>query len=210
MARLNLEEQEQISKLAYFWRDYGKYIIGIIIVVIVAYSSNEVYQWKTKEKAAQAAEIYSKLEKAALKNDAVITYNLASQMQAEYPKIEYTTFANMMSAKVAFAHKDLDKASIYLNLVIKSSKDKYLVDIARLRLADVYIDQKKTKEAMDRMQEKTVSELMPLYHEKMGDLYFIMNEKIKAHNSYKIAMGLATGSPDLAQAIQMKLDALGN
>ncbi len=209
MAHLNLDEQEQISRLKYFWRDYGKYIIGILIVAIITYSSSELLTWKNQTQSAQAAIIYEQFT-VDLTNNIPNAYKEAEKLQKNFPKNEYTAFATLLVAKTAFTNKELDKASSYLLWVISHSKDNSLVNIAKLRLADVYIDQKKSDEALKIMMEKTTPGFQPLFYEKRGDLYLAIDNKMKARDAYKAALDAASSNQELAQEIQMKLDILGS
>ena len=45
MAHLDLHEQEQLSNLKHLWRLYGKYVIAILAVVIVAYLTSMFWNW---------------------------------------------------------------------------------------------------------------------------------------------------------------------
>lgn len=210
MAHLNLDEQEQISKLKYFWRDYGKYIIGILIVAIITYSSSELLSWKSEKQSAEAAIVYEQFTTDYSNNNIANIYKEAEQLQKDFPKNEYTSFAVLTAAKVAFVNKDLVKASQYLYWVISHTKDNSLANIAKLRLADVYIDQKKSDEALKLMMEKTTAAFQPLFYEKRGDLYLAIDNKFKARDAYKAALDAASSNQELAQEIQMKLDILGN
>ncbi|MFN8769947.1 MAG: YfgM family protein [Neisseriaceae bacterium] len=210
MVRLNLDEQEQISKLKYFWRDYGKYVIGFLLVVIIAYSSSELLTYRYKVNAQKAAVIYSTFTDAVSANDIKNVYLTIDQLQREYPKTEYTTFATMWAAKIAFNNHDLIKSSDYLKWLISNTRDKSMVEIAKLRLADIYIDQKNTKDALSLMMDKTTPEFQALFYAKRGDIYLVLNNKLKAIDAYKAALDSSSGNQELAQALQMKLDVLGN
>ena len=210
MAHLNLDEQEQISKLKYFWRDYGKYLIGFLFVIIVVYASSELWTYKSETNAKEAAIVYAKFTDAMTNKDTKKVYAINEQLEKDYPKTEYTAFASLTAAKVAFSNADLTRSATYLKWLISNAKDKSLIAIAKIRLADVYIDQKNTKDALALMMEKVEPEFQALFYEKRGDLYLATNDKLKAVDSYKAALDSATGNQDLAQAIQMKLDILGS
>lgn len=210
MAHFNLDEQEQISKLKYFWRDYGKYIIGFLIIVIVAFVSSEIWSYKAKSDSKEAALIYAQLTDAISSNDNNKVYSITDKMETSFPKTEYTVFASLWAAKLAVDTKNTDKAISYINWVIKNAKDKSLVSVAKLRLADIYIDQKKIKEAVDITMEKVDTDFQALFYAKRGDLYLVTNDKAKAIDAYKAALQVAGGDQELVQAVQMKLDVLGN
>jgi predicted negative regulator of RcsB-dependent stress response len=210
MANLNLEEQEQITKLQYFWKDYGKYIISLLLVAIVVYASSALWAYKSQNDAAAAALIYAKFTTAVENNDSNGVYLSANQLQREYPKTEYTSFASLLAAKVAFTAHNFAQASEYLNWLIKHAKDKSLVSIAKLRLVDVYLDQSQIKPALAITVEKVSPDFQGLFYAKRGDVYVVAKDKLKAVDAYKAALSSAEGYQDLRDAIQMKLDVLGN
>jgi len=210
MAHFNLEEQEQINKIKYFWKDYGKYILGLIIIVVVVYASSALWAYKSENDAAQAAVIYAKFTTVANNNDSKNMYLLADELQQKYAKTEYASFASMWAAKVAFKARDLTLASNYLNWVTLRSRDKSLVMVAKLRLADVYLEQNKTDQALAITLEKVAPEFQGLFYAKRGDIYVVAKQKAKAIDAYKAALSVSEGSQDLQNLVQMKLDVLGN
>ena len=214
MAHLNLEEQEQIAKIKYFLRDYGKYIIGLIVVMAVMYGISEIRSYKNEKNTTEAAIIYAKL---SLNNttanptvDKNIIYNATDELESKYSTTQYATFASLFAAKIAFDDTNFTKAMNYLQWVILHAKDKSLVAIAKLRLADVYIDTNKLQDAIKITMDKVDDSFKPLFYQKRGDVYLVMNNKQKAIESYKSALELSRDNQDLAQLIQIKLDILNN
>ncbi|MBY0379548.1 MAG: tetratricopeptide repeat protein [Burkholderiales bacterium] len=210
MAHLNLDEQEQISKLKYFWRDYGKYLIGFLLVIIVAYASSELWTYKSEINAKEAAIVYAKFTDALNNKDIKSVYANNEKLEKDYPTIEYSAFASLIAAKVAFTNGELVRSATYLKWLISNTKDKGLIAIAKIRLADVYIDQKNTKAALALMMGKAEPQFKVLFYEKMGDLYVVTNDNTKAIDAYKLALEFSPGNDDLAQVIKMKLDTLGH
>ncbi|HLX52646.1 MAG TPA: tetratricopeptide repeat protein, partial [Aquella sp.] len=143
MAHFNLQEQEQLTRLAYFWRDWGKYLMAIIAIAIIAYTSNVIWVANATGNATKAAVIYNQLNTAVKAKDMTTVYKLADSLKDQYPRVEYTAMASIIAAKVAYDAKDMAKAAKYLSWTIKKTKDKGMAAIAMLRLADIYIDQQK-------------------------------------------------------------------
>ncbi len=147
---------------------------------------------------------------AADNNKVKDSYLLADDLEKSYPREEYSAFASMMAAKIAFKNNDLDKASAYLNWVLANASDESLLDVVKIRLADVYIDQKKFTEALALMMQKPLAEFQPLYYEKRGDLYLVRGDKLRARDAYKAALQSGSDNPDFSEQVQMKLDILGS
>ncbi len=209
MAHFDLHEQEQLTKIKYFWRDWGKYIVGIVVIAMLAYISNVLWVANASSNATKAAVIYNQINDAAKAKDKNTVYTLTDDLKNKYSRVEYTTMASIIAAKVAIDAKDMDKATAYLEWVIKKSKDKGMVAIAMLRLADVYIDQKKFDLAHTTLMKDHDASFDSLFYAKRGDLYVAQGDLTKARDAYKAAIDKAGQDQNMAGSIQMKLDVLG-
>lgn len=210
MAHLDLHEQEQINTLKYFWRDWGKYIISVLAIAIIAYVSSVVWTSHAQNNANKAALVFDKLTAAVQAKDSITVYKLTDGLIAEYPKVEYTSMAAITAAKVAYDAKNLDKSSEYLNWVVNNSKDKGLVSIAILRVANVYIDQNQFDKALQSLMQNHEPSFDVLFYSKRGDLYVAKGDFTKARDAYKEAIVKAGQDQSTISSIQMKLDVLGN
>jgi predicted negative regulator of RcsB-dependent stress response len=210
MAKFDLHEQEQISNLKYFWQRGGKYIASLVVVGLIAYAIDGWWVWHNTNRAANAATIYATFTDAYTADNKDKVLNITKDLQQNYPKTEYATMASLLSAKTAWANKDLSSAAKLLNWVIDNSADNGMVSTARLRLADIYIDEKKFDKAIRLMFEKHDPVFDPLYYTKRGDLYVAQGDLNKARDAYKEALQKAGQDPNMSQGIQMRLDILGN
>ncbi len=223
MVKLDLHEQEQLSKLTYFWRDYGRYIVGFLIVIIVAYVSNEIWETSIENQAKRASELYTNFTMAEKNLNTVELYKIAKELEQSTPKSQYATLASITAAKYAFSQKKYASAIDFLNWVINTSKDKGMVSIAVLRLADVYIDQKKFSEALKLLVDvssnksgagtseiNASSDFAPLFYEKRGDLYLAKGDFNKARDAYQEVLKRASGDESIKRSVQLKLDLLGS
>ena len=209
MAHFDLHEQEQLSKLGYFWRDWGKYVIGLLVIVIITYLSSVGWNYKSSKDASAAALLYANFIKDAGGN-VQSAYEIADKMEQNYPRAEYTAMASIWAAKLAYSNKDMKRAKTYLNWTIKEAKDQGLVAIAMLRLADVYIDQKEFDAAVSLLMQKHDASFDPLFYTKRGDLYVAKGNYAKARDAYKEALNKAGNDQNMVGSIQLKLDVLGN
>lgn len=209
MAHFDLQEQEQLNQLKYFWRDWGKYIIGILILVLVSYISSVIVNMNFEKKANQAAVVYASLSDALSVSDNNAVYKITNQMEKDYPKIEYTSMASMLAAKQAFESKDYMLAINYLTWTITNSKDSGLLSMAKLRLSDVYMDQKKFDKALDILTTNNNDAFSVLFYIKRGDLYVAKGESDRARDAYKEALQKAGQDSNITSGVQLKLDALG-
>lgn len=209
MAHLDLHEQEQLTKLKYFWRDWGKYIIGIIVIALVVYISNVIWVSRATANAKKAALIYNQLQTAEQGKDNALVYKLADDLEKDYPRVEYSVMASIIAAKTANKAKDYVKAITYLNWTVKNSKDKGMAALAMLSLADVYIDEQKFDLALNTLMQDHDKSFDALFYAKRGDLYVAKGDLTKARDAYKEAIDKAGQDQSMVGSIQMKLDVLG-
>jgi predicted negative regulator of RcsB-dependent stress response len=209
MAHLDLHEQEQVDKLKYFWRDWGKYIGGVIVLLIIGYISSTAYSWHQQSQAKNAATIYSDFTKAVTSGDMQKSFTIADNLTQNLPGTEYAAMADISAAKLAFDKKDYALAEKYLIWTKDNAKDKSLQSIAALRLASVYIDEQKFDKARETLKTKHDIAFDGLFYEGRGDLYVAMGDLTKARDAYKEGLQKAANDPTTGQAIQMKLDIIG-
>lgn len=208
--KLNLEEQESIAKLKYFFRDYGKYIALALSVLIIVYVLNSVWNWKQQKDSMLAAADYQNVVVAVATNNASLTNTLTERMMQKYPKNEYTAMALMLASKSAKTTNKNNLAEKYLNFIIDKSKDDGLVNVARLRLADVYIDEHKLSLVLPLLLQKHDKNFDALYYSKRGDLHLAQGKLDEARLAYKTALTMAGDNQEVASLINMRLEVLGN
>ena len=209
MAHFDLNEQERIDSVKYFWRDWGKYIPAALLLVIVAYISNSVYDSYQQAQAQKAAVVYAEFSVALKSQDKAQALKLATTMQRTLPGVEYTAMASLEAAKLAFEQKNYPQALTFLKSVTANSKDKALQSVATLRMASVYIDMQQIDKAREMLKTKHDLAFDGLFYEGRGDMYLALNDLNKSRDAYKEGLQKAANDPSTQQAIQMKLDVIG-
>jgi predicted negative regulator of RcsB-dependent stress response len=209
MAHFDLHEQEQISKIKYFWRDWGKYITSVVVVAIIAYVSSVVWNWHNESQAQRAAVIYAKFMEGVNGNNSGLALQNALLLEKNYPATEYSSLASIWAAKLV-APKDTNTAIKLLNWTINHASDKGLVNLARLDLATLFIDQKRFTEAQQLLMQKHDPVFDGQYYETLGDLYVAQGNLVMARDAYKAALQKSPQDSPVGQSIQFKLDVLGS
>lgn len=210
MAHFDLHEQEQLSNLKYFWQKGGKYIVGLVVVAIVAYMVNVGWNMYKNNQSSAAAEIYTQFtEVAAGSRDLDKMLKFTQELQSKYAVTEYSSMASMQSAEAAWKEHKLDIAANLLNWLIDNSKDQGLVNVARVRIADILIDEQKFDKALKQLQQPHDSAFDVIYYMKRGDLYVAKGDLNRARDAYKEALQKAGQDSNVAQEVQLRLDVLG-
>ncbi len=210
MSTYDLEEQEQLAELKAFWKQYGNVIVlaaSLALAVVAAYWGWNRYQ---AAQTVQAGAIYAELQKAAVANDAKKVRDLAGALIENHPRALYTALGALISARVHFGAGDLKTARAQLQWVVENVRDRELQAIARLRLANVLIDEQAYDEALQALAAKPEPAFEGLFEALRGDVLVAQGKRAEARAAYRAALSKA--APDDAAArelIQLKLDALG-
>jgi predicted negative regulator of RcsB-dependent stress response len=210
MSAYDLEEQEQLAELKAFWKQHGNLIVlavSLALAVVAAYWGWGRYQ---ASQAAQAGAAYAELQKAAAANDAKKVRDLAGALIESHPRTLYAALGALISARVHFSAGDLRTARAQLQWVVDNVGDRELQAVARLRLANVLIDEHAYDDALKVLAAKPEPPFEAMFEALRGDVLVAQGKRAEARAAYQAA--LAKAAPDDAAArelIQLKLDALG-
>ncbi|MCG6874039.1 MAG: tetratricopeptide repeat protein [Betaproteobacteria bacterium] len=210
MSTYDLEEQEQIAALKAWWKEYGNLVIAVVVGVALAVSG--VLGWRSYQasQAGQASTIYSELRKAAGTRDVKKVRDLAGAILEQFPGSAYAPLAAFVSAKAHFESGDLKTARAQLEWVIEQARDPEYQSIARLRLANILIDDKDYGAALKVLEAKPEPSFEARFAETRGDIYAEQGKRSDARAAYKTALE-KTRLRDAAtrELLQLKLDMLG-
>lgn len=206
---LDLEEQEQLDQLKYFWKQYGNLINGILITVLLAVAGWNLYHYWQRSQAAQAAALYDEVERVARSGDTGRLERVLGDMQSKFASTTYAQHAGLLSAKVYFDAGKVDAAKAALSWVADKSSDKGLQGIARLRLAGILLDAKAYDEALKQLSESFAPELTALVSDRRGDVLLAQGKKAEAGVEYLKAFNALEETSEYRRLIDVKLAALG-
>ena len=210
MAAYDLEEQEQLAAFKAWWKDHGGAIILGATLVCAAIGAWNGWTWYQRSQAAQAAVLYDTLQKAARANDLKATRDAAGAILESYPRTTYAPLAALTSAKVHFQAGDLKTARAQLGWVVDHARNAQLRDIARLRLANVLIDDGAPEEALKVLDAKPDPAFEALFAAARGDVLVLEKKPAEARTAYRSALDKASDKDGtLRESLRLKLDALG-
>jgi predicted negative regulator of RcsB-dependent stress response len=209
MSAYDLEEQEQLAELKAFWKQYGNLIVlavSIALAVVAAYLGWNRYQ---ASQTAQAGAMYAELQKAAATNDAKKVRDLAGTLIENHPRTLYAALGALISARVHFSAGDLKTARAQLQWVVDNVRDRELQPIARLRLANVLIDEQAYDEALKVLAAKPEPPFEAAFEALRGDVLAAQGKRAEARAAYQAALSKAAPDAAARELIQLKLDGLG-
>jgi predicted negative regulator of RcsB-dependent stress response len=209
MSTYDLEEQEQLAELKAFWKQYGNLVLlgaSLVLAIAAAYWG---WSWYQASQAVQANGLYAELQKAAAANDAKKVRDLAGTLIEGHPRTIYAALGALTSARVHFGAGDLKTARAQLQWVVDNARDRELQAVARLRLANVLLDEHAYDDALQVLAAKPEPSFEALFEDVRGDVLVAQGKRAEGRAAYQAA--LAKVGPDAVsrELIQLKLDALG-
>ncbi|QKS29506.1 MAG: tetratricopeptide repeat protein [Candidatus Accumulibacter similis] len=224
MATYDLEEQEQIAELKAWWKQYGSLVTGIITAAALAALAWQGWNWYERQQSAQAAVVFSSLQKAIASNDAQRIKAASGELADKYGGTAYASLAALKTARVLVDAGDVKTARVQLAWVVDHGKDG-LRDVARLRLAALMLDEKAYDEALKLLEGAPAAGFAARFADARGDVLAAQGKAGEARAAYQAALAaldavdgggkgrnsLQDGQANAAyrESLQLKLDALG-
>lgn len=205
----DIEEQEKLDAIKDWWDRNGTKVIIFAVVFAVGVLGWRGYQWYEQHQATKAMGYFEALEAAASQNndESKARVLAASEvLRKDHAKSGYTSRAVLIAADALLEQGDLDGAKTQLEWLAAQSSEKAMVDIARLRLSGILLEQKDYGAALKQIQQASPA-FMGLYADRRGDIYYAQGELEQARSQWQEALSLLKGS-GYTQIVQLKLDAL--
>ena len=204
----DLEEQDQLEDLKAWWKQWGNTIAGIVIAASVGVIGVQGWRWWTQQQAAQAAAIYDAVNAAVRANDAGKAKDAMSQLTDKYAGTGYAPRAALLLAAQLFENGDAAGAKAQLAWVIDKSSEDELKQIARLRLAEILLDEKQYDEALRILDAKFDPPFGGVYADARGDVLAAAGRTEEARNEYQTALAQLDPQSNYRNFVQLKLDAI--
>ena len=205
---LDLESQEQLAQLQYFWKRYGNLISATIIAASLAFLGWQFYQKNARNRAAQAAVLYEQLYVAAKTQDLPKVERTLSDLQHQYGSTAYAEQGVLLAA-AALADSKADAAQAALKWEIDHGGQESYRALARLRLASLLAQGKKYDEALAQLNTTLPKAYQALAADRRGDIYMAQNKADLAKAEYRKAYDGMDSEVAYRKLVGMKLDALG-
>ena len=210
MSTYDLEEQEQLAELKTFWKQYGNLILLAASLALAVFAGYRIWQWYQSSQTVQASAVYGELHQAAAANDTKKVRDLAGALIEQHPRSIYAVLGAFVSAKVQFTAGDLKTARAQLAWAVENARDPGLQALARMRLANVLIDEKAYDDALRVLAAKPEPTFEALFDELRGDVLAAQGKRAEAKTAYAAALArLKPGDDAARELVQLKLDGLG-
>ncbi len=201
MAHYDLEEQEQIANLKTWWSIYGNLVTGIICIVGVAILAWQGWNYYQNKTATEANAIFNNMflafekslqetsgaSKNSTANAAVV--RIAGELEDKFANTGYATMAALIATKTSVEKNDLKTAKSQLDWLIKNSVDQTLIPIAKLRLANILLDEKKYDDALKILANPSDDDknFLVSFYDLQGDIYLQKQDIKNARKFWELA-----------------------
>ena len=208
---LDLEEQEQVAELKAWWNQWGSLITAAIVAVCVAFAAWQGWRWYDRGQAAQAGALFDTLARASQTGDAKALRDAGGALLENYPRTMYASMGALTAARFYFDRNDLKSAKAQLQWVVEHGRTEDMKDLARLRLANVLLDEKAYDEALKLLDEKHAAAYDAEYAAAKGDVLMAKNQAAEAKAAYRVALDKtgSAGNSAFRESVRMRLEALG-
>ncbi len=206
---LDLDEQEQIANLKYFWQKYGLWISSVLVVLSLTYVGWTSWKWWQNSQSQKAAVLFDGLSTAAAAGDIAKTDRIFADMKDKFGATAYTAQAALLDARINYDKGNIEPAKMALQWLTTSSVDPAYQDLARLRLSGILIEEKKYTEAIQFISTGISQSFLGLAADRMGDAYMLQNKLDEAKAQYQKAYAALGENNDYRKMVEVKLARLG-
>ena len=204
----NLSEKEQLEQIREWWREYGGYLVGGVVLGVAILYGMRQYDAYQQNQSEAAAVLYQELT-LAIEDDADSdALRLLEQLRNEFPSSPYTDQAGLVIVVMHLANQSTRGAMDALRYTLDNTSDEHLALIARLRLARLLVSSGRHDETLALLGGVDPGSFSARFSEIRGDIYYAQGDSEGARAAYSQALNGEQSALLDRGLIQMKLDDL--
>lgn len=199
-------DDEKVEQLKKWWKKYGNLLSTAIVIVLAGLVGWQYWQRHETKISAQASIEYENLL-ASEQTQPTATANLAEELKKNFSSTPYADLAAFMLAKKAIDVQDYATAIRQLQWVVAHARSKNLAELARIRLARIFLAQDHAQAALDILN--TNLQVYPgLGALLKGSAYQALGKLNQARIAYQFAVTHLPSQTTLSSLASMKLNDL--
>lgn len=198
-------EEQQVEAIKRFWNQYGKAILGGVVIGLTSLYGWRYYQAEQRASAEALSNSYAQLVQQQGNDEEWLAQ--AQRFIGEQGSSNYAVFAALLSAKEAVNAGDLAAASNHLLWAQQNSKDANVKAIAQIRLARVQRELGDFTAALNTINQTMPASFAAQQAELKGDILQASGDLAAAKTAFEQALAQAG---DNSQLLQIKLDELAH
>jgi predicted negative regulator of RcsB-dependent stress response len=209
MADDYLSDQEQEEALRNWWRENWRWIIGGVALGLAMLVGWRYWEVHRDQQATAAAKLYADLQSALSKQDLNAAAGVLATLSGSHDASAYAQQGRLLLAKSQVDGGKVEEAIGLLQDVIEKSKDEGLVQIARLRMARLLIQQGKFDDALKILKPESAGEFAAQVREIRGDALFAKNDRDGARAEYAAALAANANAQVDRTLLELKMQEVG-
>ncbi|MCX7117549.1 MAG: tetratricopeptide repeat protein [Legionellales bacterium] len=183
-----MTETEQLEAIKKWWKKYSNLITIFLSVVLLAISGYKYWHWHQDKITFQASNAYEQMMLAFSNQDNKAVRGYASQLLHDYGQTVYADAARLTLAKLYAAREKYPEAELQLAYVATHSKVLALQEVASIRLARMFAQDKSYEKALTELSRVNSSVYRPVVNELRGDIFAATGKYEQAVTSYREAI----------------------
>lgn len=181
-------EDQQIEALKKWWNENGtSLIVGLGLGIAVLFGGR-YYMNMQKEHSASAGDLYFLAADQMAKNNESDAQQTTSRLITEYSDTPYAALASLIMARYEFELGKTDEAVNQLKWVMNNADQDELVNVARLRLARIYLGKADYDATEALLYVKRPEAFDGPYEELKGDYFVAKGQLAEARTAYDKAI----------------------
>lgn len=206
---LDLEEQEQLDEAKEWWRKNGNKVIwGVTAFLLIAAGWRGWQTW-TEKQTAEASGLYERAVQSLSNNDVKSAKEATARLMEDYSRSAYATPAAWLIGRMNYENGDIKSASAQYEYALKHARDDGAKQLARLRLAQVKLDQKDHAGALALVSDGFAPAFQGLAGQIKGDILADQGKTADARAAYQQALKSLDDKSPLKTLLEVRLDAMG-
>ena len=203
-------EQEELEALQKWWKENGRAAVVGLVLGLGGVFGWTTWQGRIEATAERVSVVYQSMVEMAAADDHVEALLRADQIIQDHPDSEYAALAGLLGAKSAFSAGRADDASRLLGWVIENADRAELRDVARIRSAQLLLDEGKRDAGLEKLAEVNSPALAATVEDLRGDILVDNRQGDAAAKAYEAALASDSITGAMRTRVQMKLDDLGH
>ena len=199
-------DDEKGEEIKQWWRDNGRTVVIGSIFAFAAVASGRYWVSYQHTLAENASMTYQQVSVALANDNEVEAAERTQQLFAESATTPYAVFAALEMASRAVEMSDTDAAASYLQWVMDNATLASHVEIARLRLAQLLLNDKNYDQALVLVNQSKSISFSSLFSELRGDILAAQGQDQAALTAYQIAIVKLAQGDSRQGLLQMKID----
>lgn len=204
----DFEEQERLAELKAWWEDNRWYVFAAVALALAALIGWEGWKFYNSRQAEDAATLYRPVAAAQKANDPKKLADSGKALIDKHPRSFYASETALILAKAAFDAGNLPEARGHLQWVADKGTEE-LRGVARLRLASVFLEEKKYDEALKALDANKDEAFVAPAADLRGDVMLAQGRLDEARAAYKLAIEKSDARNPVKGIAETKLNALG-